>query len=614
MESREDGRSRSRGEEENRTKRGPPPLLPKPRRPVMRNIWQEEEQEKVSTRDVWEEEEQDAFQPQQTSTPHTTPRKSFSRQIPAQKVDTSEEQEEEEYDSMYDTMEEQQQRPVETRQRDVLDEEADEENVYDTMMDEGTTHTTNEARTDLVAPDGSNITTAKILNAHADFCGWLWRSEGYFKADSRFWALIYKDRLYLYTEPKDIRERESIYLADPSIKLMRHKKGRGFVLQTTKEGKGKMKVVKHELQTANPEQCEQWIQYLQTAIEKVPQTMDFQRRSTSSINLTPPVTPTTPTAPGLGAAGRSEGAAGLAAVLTSAGRGIKMTGLGSSLTLRKTSKKVNKEPRTVSASRLDTTTDTDIDTRITPVMATANGTDMFNKPNIPTKLKPVSTKGRSSFSDSSDEEPAPSLADDEYETVEVKSQLLRPQPPLESPSEYDVPRRSELASRSSINRRLEEAAKEMSKSSRSLHKEPAPLPAPRARTVMPQTSNGGWKSGGSTGRWTAGLYGPEQKQEPVVSGSQTMGRRPQPRPDYSARVPSVRQAKPAVPSRPTVLGIEPSYSQVDKNRSRSSEQEEQSRSSRPGTLPRPHNPGSSFLHSMVQSGRLGEQEEEGRHW
>ena len=210
--------------------RQPPPLLPKPPKRTVQPIVQESFEE-----DKEEEELPPAplvFEPQDTSTPHTTPRKSFSRELPGATPNYTA--------------------------------ESDDEDAYDTMMSDEMSAMTVEKRSDLVAPDGDLITTAKVLNAHADFSGWLWRKENMFRANSRFWALVFRARLYLYTEPKDIKETECIQLA--GTVLRRHKKGKGFVLVVGGECQGRGR--EHKFQTVNSEQADEWIGHLQAAVKK----------------------------------------------------------------------------------------------------------------------------------------------------------------------------------------------------------------------------------------------------------------------------------------------------------------------------------------------------------
>ena len=38
-----------------------------------------------------------------------------------------------------------------------------------------------------------------------------------FKANNRFWALVYAGTIYLYTEPKDMQEKEAIFLGGAKI-------------------------------------------------------------------------------------------------------------------------------------------------------------------------------------------------------------------------------------------------------------------------------------------------------------------------------------------------------------------------------------------------------------
>ena len=98
---------------------------------------------------------------------------------------------------------------------------------------------------------------------HADHSGWLWRKESMFKANSRFWALVYAGSVYLYSEPKDLQEKEVVFLG--GAKLLRHKKGKGFVVVLPLVP-GKKKPVKHEFETVNEDQANEWIAKLQTVM------------------------------------------------------------------------------------------------------------------------------------------------------------------------------------------------------------------------------------------------------------------------------------------------------------------------------------------------------------
>merc|ERR1712032_45717 len=110
---------------------------------------------------------------------------------------------------------------------------------------------------------------AKVLSAHADLSGWLWRKESLFKANNRFWALVYAGTIYLYTWAKDMQEKEAIFLGG-GAKLMRHKKGKGFVVVMPLIP-GKKKPVKHEFETVNEDQANEWISKLQTVMSGLEQ-------------------------------------------------------------------------------------------------------------------------------------------------------------------------------------------------------------------------------------------------------------------------------------------------------------------------------------------------------
>ena len=108
---------------------------------------------------------------------------------------------------------------------------------------------------------------------HADHSGWLWRKESLFKANNRFWALVYAGTIYLYTEPKDMQEKEGIFLGGAN--LLRHKKGKGFVVVMPLIP-GKKKPVKHEFETVNEEQANEWISKLQTVMGGLKQMHDIK--------------------------------------------------------------------------------------------------------------------------------------------------------------------------------------------------------------------------------------------------------------------------------------------------------------------------------------------------
>merc|ERR1712013_497730 len=137
------------------------------------------------------------------------------------------------------------------------EETIDEDPLYDSMVNE------DEPESPTVTKSDPMSSAAKVLSAHADHSGWLWRKESMFKANSRFWALVYAGSVYLYSEPKDLQEKEVVFLG--GAKLLRHKKGKGFVVVLPLVA-GKKKPVKHEFETVNEDQANEWIAKLQTVM------------------------------------------------------------------------------------------------------------------------------------------------------------------------------------------------------------------------------------------------------------------------------------------------------------------------------------------------------------
>jgi len=104
-------------------------------------------------------------------------------------------------------------------------------------------------------------TSARILNSLADHKGWLWKKESIFKTP-RFWALIYNSSLYLYSDATDEMAKEVYTLEDASLK--KHKKGIKFIVHV--HGTYKNKNAKQEYQAENSEQTDIWIHTLENAI------------------------------------------------------------------------------------------------------------------------------------------------------------------------------------------------------------------------------------------------------------------------------------------------------------------------------------------------------------
>ena len=156
------------------------------------------------------------------------------------------------------------------------------DDVYDSVQDLLTTSQA-ERRTNLILalPTGHCITSAKILNANADFVGWLWRKRGLFRDQERLWAIVYQSRLYLYNDSKDTQEREHVELAGSD--LQKHKKGRGFMISVKVMKKtGKTKITKNQFETSDTELAKQWISKLEDAINNSNLTKSFIRQNSIS--------------------------------------------------------------------------------------------------------------------------------------------------------------------------------------------------------------------------------------------------------------------------------------------------------------------------------------------
>jgi hypothetical protein len=508
-------------------------------------VEEEEEEEQEEEEDKGEEEAAFTphtieFQPQETSTPQTSPKKA-------------------ERSSWVRAPSSMDHGPDTTGEgRDSEGEE--EEDFYDSMVTEETEGMRAERRTDLQAPAGGIIKSAKILNAHAEHTGWLWRKESVFRSNSRFWALVYGGKLLLFTEPKDTQERESIDLRDAVLR--RHKKGRGFVVLVPSSQQGKAKNVKHEFQTVNTEQATEWINHLQAA-------------------------------------------------------------LGLLISARPARERSEKNSQAKTLSRW-----------FSQVSFSSSDEEV---PVAPGK-KPLEAMSSTSS------EPG---ADDEYETVEIRPGvgLL---PPARQGEVYDVPRAQlplAAPSAAQLERSLQDGARHMRRESSrsprpglpgsraeveasrrrvSARQAAPPPPSPRAIQAPPGPSprvpprkpppgeegaeSGVWRGAMTMGRRTKTRHAEgEMRARTQSTGVEMVPRELQQ--EMAPILDRIRE-KPAVPARPTNLNLEkeagPAYSQVDRSRPRQG----------PGTLPRPgpgtlprpqEQLGTSFLHDMVRSGRLGPQ-------
>ena len=67
--------------------------------------------------------------------------------------------------------------------------------------------------------------------------GWLFRKEGMFKGQQRYWVLIYQGVMYIYKDAKDKEPKERITLLGASLKKLKdkNKDGKGFMLQVGKK-------------------------------------------------------------------------------------------------------------------------------------------------------------------------------------------------------------------------------------------------------------------------------------------------------------------------------------------------------------------------------------------
>ena len=432
-----------------------------------------------------------------------------------------------------------------------------------------------------------------------------------FKANNRFWALVYAGTIYLYTEPKDMQEKEAIFLGG-GAKLMRHKKGRGFVVVMPLIP-GKKKPVKHEFETVNEDQANEWISKLQTVmgdLEQVHGIKTDEETSRLSQKYSPKDTPKS----------------------------------GQNETPKSQAKEKPKSP----------TKD-----KIVAFFSHQNSFSSSDEESASESSKKARDSAMSSISLDQD---------DEYETVEIST---RPAPvPVKKTlarveEQYDVPRTFSGApltpadpethedSWKLIESRMAEAAIKMKQECAKVNarnsapqqprktlKSPEELEAQKARVRARQLETLAARPS------TVSSTSPNQAPRNLAQESMTMGRRPKVqtrdkdggRPRTHSQLlegevsvvgvevtPRLMQAemapilnriakegsynKPAVPSRPRNLTIVtskqeqptascPPYSQVDRSKPRAA----------PGTAPKPllaaRPLGTSFLHSMVQSGRL----------
>ena len=454
---------------------------------------------------------------------------------------------------------------------------------------------------------------------HADHSGWLWRKESLFKANNRFWALVYAGTIYLYTEPKDMQEKEAILLG--GAKLLRHKKGKGFVVVLPLVP-GKKKPVKHEFETVNEDQANEWISKLQTVMAGLKQVDDNKTEE----NL------------------------------------IKET-LSRKSSPKETSKSMSQSQKTPTTQPKEKPKSPTKE-KILAFIGQQNSFSSSDEESQSDNSRKPRDSAMSSISLDQD---------DEYETVEISSRPApvqvgqvgpgRPAPvPVKTPlarveEQYDVPRASSGAPLTSdgdswkmLESRMAEAAIKMKRESakvsarrspqspqlpRKTSKSPEELEAQKARVRARQLETLARPS-------TVSSTSPSRAPRSLAQESMTMGRRPKMqtrdkdiggRPRTHSEIvdgevsvvgvevtPRLMQAemapilnriakegsynKPAVPSRPRNLSVPskqdscPPYSQVDRSKPRGP----------PGTAPKPpvaaRPLGTSFLHSMVQSGRL----------
>merc|ERR1719295_2176095 len=445
---------------------------------------------------------------------------------------------------------------------------------------------------------------AKVLSVHADHSGWLWRKESLFKANNRFWALVYAGTIYLYTEPKDMQEKEAIFLG--GAQLMRHKKGKGFVVVMPLTS-GKKKPVKHEFETVNEEQANEWISKLQIVMGGLKQAHDIKTEE----NLT-----------------------------------TESTFLSQKSSTKETPKSMRE--KTPKEKPKSPTKD-----KIVAFFSHQNSFSSSDEESQSDSSKKPRDSAMSSVSLDQD---------DEYETVEIST---RPAPvPAKTlarvEEQYDVPRACSGAPMTAadpethgdawklLESKMVEAAIKMKQESarnsapqqpRKTLKSPEELEAQKGRVRARQLETLARPS-------TVSSTSPSRVPRNLAQESMTMGRRPKVQARDKERAggrprthsellegevsvvgvevtPRLMQAemapilnriakegsynKPAVPSRPRNLTVTskqeptascPPYSQVDRSKPRAA----------PGTAPKPplaaRPPGTSFLHSMVQSGRL----------
>ena len=447
---------------------------------------------------------------------------------------------------------------------------------------------------------------------HADHSGWLWRKESLFKANNRFWALVYAGSIYLYTEPKDMQEKEAIFLGGAN--LMRHKKGKGFVVVMPLVP-GKKKPVKQEFETVNEDQANEWISKLQAVMGGLKQVHDIKK---TEENLTK-----------------------------------ETTTLSQKSSPKETPKTSKEKPKASKEKPKSPTKD-----KIAAFFSHQNSFSSSDEESQSDTSKKPRDSAMSSISLDQD---------DEYETVEISTRPAPAPVPVKTlarvEEQYDVPRAFSGAPLTAVDpdthgdswklleSKMAEAAIKIKRESakvsvrnspqqpRKTFKSPEELEAQKARVRARQLETLARPA-------TVSSTSPSRAPRNLAQESMTMGRRPKVQTRDKERdggrprthselvegevsvvgvevTPRLMQAemapilnriakegsysKPAVPSRPRNLTVTskqeptascPPYSQVDRSKARGA----------PGTAPKPplaaRPLGTSFLHSMVQSGRL----------
>ena len=179
---------------------------------------------------------------------------------------------EEEYDSMYqDDMkkemgedEAKRQTMPDSRTSSVASSLNEEDDMYDTVLPLSLAPSAKlETKYDLAVPGtGGLITTAEVLNGKADQVGFLFRKEGIFKSQQRYWVLIYSGVMYIYNDAKDREPQEKITLYGAVLKKLKdkNKDGKGFMLQIGKKKK------KHEFETNDVKEARDWVRALEVEV------------------------------------------------------------------------------------------------------------------------------------------------------------------------------------------------------------------------------------------------------------------------------------------------------------------------------------------------------------